>query len=105
MEGILVRMGFVNWTELRVRNCCSTFRIFKRALHEKYREEEDFSRKGAKGGCVSKGFLCAFAALREKQFSFLKCPGEDLSTFRKAPLCQEPSNREDPDRLRTSSYF
>jgi hypothetical protein len=44
----------------------------KAALHEKYRDEEDLSRKGAKRYRVSKGFslrLCAFAPLRETYFS------------------------------------
>jgi len=44
------------------------------ALHEKYREEEDFSRKGGKRCRVSNDFLYAFAAVREKQFLSSKIP-------------------------------
>ena len=40
----------------------------QRASHKKYREDEDFLRKGAKAQSAAAfpGFLCAFAALREK---------------------------------------
>jgi len=53
--------------------CCSG--NVEPALHEQYREEEDFSRTGAQAQTrtgakrcrVSKVFLCAFAPLREKE--------------------------------------
>jgi hypothetical protein len=44
----------------------------KAALHEKYRDEEDLSRKGAKAQSATAfltGFLCAFAPLRETYIS------------------------------------
>jgi len=43
------------------------------------------SRKGAKRCRVSKGFLCVFAALREKQFLSSKAQ-TGLSTVRAKPL-------------------
>ena len=46
------------------------FRV-QAALHEKYLYREDLSRKGAKAQSAAaflKGFLCAFAPLREKYF-------------------------------------
>jgi hypothetical protein len=55
-------------------------------LHEKYLDEEDLSRKGAKRYRVSKGFslrLCAFAPLRLCAFAGdIFFSSEPQSTFR-----------------------
>src|SRR5215217_5087143 len=65
---------------LRIDSSTSVKLIDRMALHEKYLYREDLSRKGAKAQSAAaflKGFLCAFAPLREK-YSFPKCD-EDFS--------------------------
>jgi len=80
----------------------------KKANHDKYSEyqvrtlhiKEYFSRKGAKRCRVSKGFLCAFAPLREKYLSawtlaeLFVYTGRELSLATNKCLCY---NRCPPD--------
>jgi hypothetical protein len=58
------------------------------ALHESSSTQK-ISRKGAKAQSATaflKGFLCAFAPLRENIFFLSKGPGCVLSTFRAKPV-------------------
>src|SRR5215217_5495658 len=74
------------------------------ALHEKYLYREDLSRKGAKAQSAAaflKGFLCAFAPLREKYFF----PPNAMRTFHAKPIEPGKGVRKPPNPFRFALQF